>query len=204
MDQLQIAIPKDVENLQLPDPTLITYYKNLENRVLWLDSDVDEYWLEFARKIIEWNREDKGILCEKRKPIMLMFFTRGGDLDVNNAIVDLIKSSKTPVWGVNIGQADSAGCNIFISCHVRLALPNSTFLIHHGSGEFGGTYEQVLAALMEYQRKIADMEQFLLDNTKIPKNILEENISTEWFLSAQEALKYGVCDKIIDSIDEIL
>lgn len=108
------------------------------------------------------------------------------------------------MWGVNIGQADSAGCYMFISCHVRLALPNSTFLIHHGSGEFGGTYEQVLAALMEYRCKIADMEQFLLDNTKIPKAVLKKNISTEWYLSAQEALECGICDKIITSIDEIL
>lgn len=48
------------------------------------------------------------------------------------------------------------------------------------------------------------MEQFLLDNTKIPKAVLKKNISTEWYLSAQEALECGVCDKIITSIDEIL
>lgn len=53
MNKLSISIPKNVENLQLPNPELVTYYRNLENRVLWLDSEVDDYWLEFVRKIIE-------------------------------------------------------------------------------------------------------------------------------------------------------
>lgn len=82
--EIQISIPKDVENLQLPSPELLTYYQNLSHRVLWLDSEVDDYWLEFSRKIIEWNREDKGIDTKDRKPIMLMFFSYGGSLDVNN------------------------------------------------------------------------------------------------------------------------
>ena len=46
-NEIRIAIPQEVENLQLQSPELITYYSNLENRVLWLDSDVNDYWLEF-------------------------------------------------------------------------------------------------------------------------------------------------------------
>lgn len=205
MEQLQIAIPKEVENLQLPDPALITYYKNLENRVLWLDSPVDDCWLEFSRKIIEWNKEDKGKDIKDRQPIKLMLFSYGGDLDINNSLIDLIKHSNTPVWGINMGQACSAGCFIYIACHKRYAMPMSTFLIHQGSGDgFGGTYEQVVAAVMEYQRKIDELEKYLLDNTRIPRDILEERITSEWYLSAKEALEFGVCDSLIDDIDEII
>ena len=46
-NEIRIAIPQEVQNLQLPSPELITFYRNLENRVLWLDSDVNDYWLEF-------------------------------------------------------------------------------------------------------------------------------------------------------------
>jgi ATP-dependent Clp protease, protease subunit len=205
MNEMQITIPKEVENLQLPSPELITYYKNLENRVLWLDTEVDDYWLEFSRKIIEWNREDKGVTVNDRKPIKLMFFSYGGSLDINNALIDTIKMSKTPVWGINVGQACSAGCFIYLSCHKRLSFPNATFLIHQGGGDgFSGTYNQVVAAVMEYQRKIEELEQYLKDNTKIPEDVLAENITTEWFLNTKEALKYGICDKIITSLDEIL
>lgn len=205
MEEIHVAIPKEAENLTLPSPELITFYRNLENRVLWLDSDVDEYWLEFSRKIIEWNREDKDLSPEQRKPIKLMFFSYGGSLDVNNALIDTIKLSTTPIYGVNVGQACSAGCFIYLACHKRFAFPNATFLIHQGEGNgFSGTYAQVVAAVMEYQRKVEELERYLRENTEIPDDILSENITTEWFLSADEALDYKVCDKIVTSLDEIL
>ena len=205
MEEIHVAIHKEAENLTLPSPELITFYRNLENRVLWLDSDVDEYWLEFSRKIIEWNREDKGLSPEQRKPIKLMFFSYGGSLDVNNALIDTIKLSTTPIYGVNVGQACSAGCFIYLACHKRFAFPNATFLIHQGEGNgFSGTYAQVVAAVMEYQRKVEELERYLRENTEIPDDILSENITTEWFLSADEALDYKVCDKIVTSLDEIL
>lgn len=205
MEEIHVAIPKEAENLTLSSPELITFYRNLENRVLWLDSDVDEYWLEFSRKIIEWNREDKGLSPEQRKPIKLMFFSYGGSLDVNNALIDTIKLSTTPIYGVNVGQACSAGCFIYLACHKRFAFPNATFLIHQGEGNgFSGTYAQVVAAVMEYQRKVEELERYLRENTEIPNDILSENITTEWFLSAEEALDYKVCDKIVTSLDEIL
>lgn len=205
MEEIHVAIPKEAENLTLPSPELITFYRNLENRVLWLDSDVDEYWLKFSRKIIEWNREDKGLSPEQRKPIKLMFFSYGGSLDVNNALIDTIKLSTTPIYGVNVGQACSAGCFIYLACHKRFAFPNATFLIHQGEGNgFSGTYAQVVAAVMEYQRKVEELERYLRENTEIPDDILSENITTEWFLSADEALDYKVCDKIVTSLDEIL
>lgn len=205
MEEIHVAISKEAENLTLPSPELITFYRNLENRVLWLDSDVDEYWLEFSRKIIEWNREDKGLSSEQRKPIKLMFFSYGGSLDVNNALIDTIKLSTTPIYGVNVGQACSAGCFIYLVCHKRFAFPNATFLIHQGEGNgFSGTYAQVVAAVMEYQRKVEELERYLRENTEIPDDILSENITTEWFLSADEALDYKVCDKIVTSLDEIL
>ncbi len=203
--EIQISIPKDVENLQLPSPELLTYYQNLSHRVLWLDSEVDDYWLEFSRKIIEWNREDKGIDTKDRKPIMLMFFSYGGSLDVNNQLIDTIKLSTTPIYGVNVGQACSAGCFIYLACHKRFAFPNATFLIHQGGGDgFSGTYAQVVAAVMEYQRKIEELENYLKENTSIPDEVLAENITTEWFLTANEAVEYGMCERIIESLDEVI
>lgn len=203
--QLLVEIPKELEDIKLPSPELITYYKNFNDRILWLDTDVDDCWLEFSRNIIQWNKEDKDVPIEKRKPIKLMFFSYGGSLDVNNAIVDTIKLSKTPVWGVNVGQACSAGCFIYLACSKRFSFPNATFLIHQGGGDgFSGTYSQVVAAVMEYQRKIEELEKYLKENTNIPEDILSENITTEWFLSANEAISYGICHKIVTSLDEIL
>lgn len=204
MENIIVAMPENMEDIKLPDPTLLSYYRNLEHRVLWLDSNVDDTWLHYMRQIIEWNRDDWGKPVEERKPIKLCIYSYGGDLDVNNAFIDVIRKSKTPVWGINMGQANSAGCFIYLGCHVRLAMPSASFLIHQGSGEnFSGTAQQLFSYLEEYQRKIENLVSYLKETTKIPDDVLYENITTEWFLNAEEALELGVCDKIVEDLEEI-
>jgi len=198
-----IAIPQSVENLQLPDSSLITFYKNLEKRILWLDSAVDDYFLEYGKYILQWNQEDVGIPAEDRLPIRLLFFSPGGSLDINNAMIDIIKMSKTKVIGINMGIAQSAGAFIYLACHERYTMPKAGFLFHRGQGGFEGTYDEIISQVMEYQRQIEELETYVLENTNIDEETFAENFGTEWFISADEAIKYGIAHKIVKNIDEI-
>ena len=200
---LDIAIPKSVENLQLPDAALITYYKNLENRILWLDSEVDDYFLEYGKYILQWNQEDAGKPVEERKPIRLLFFSPGGSLDINNAMIDIIKQSKTKVVGINMGIAQSAGAFIYLACHERLTMPKAGFLLHRGSGNFGGTYDEIICQVMEYQRQMEELEKYVLSNTNIDEETFADNFGTEWYIAAKDAVDFGIAHKIITDIDEI-
>ena len=203
---LDISIPQNVENMQLPNPELLTFYKNFEDRTLWIDDEINDYSIEYAKYIMQWNKEDKdaGIEPEDRKPIKLLFFSPGGDLNVNNMLVDTISLSVTPVIGINCGMAASAGCFIYLSCHKRYTLPNAQFLIHQGAGSFEGTYDIVVSAIMNYQREIENLGKFVLSRTNIPEDEFESHFSTDWYLDANEALEYGLCEKIIESLDEII
>ena len=203
---IDIAIPQNVENMQLPSPDLLTFYRNFEDRVLWIDSEINDYSIEYAKYIIQWNKEDRenGILVEVRKPIKLLFFSPGGDLNVNNMLVDTISLSTTPIIGINCGMAASAGCFIYLSCHNRYTLPSAEFLLHKGAGRFDGSYDEVVSAIMNYQREIENLGKFVLSRTNIPEDVFYENFSTDWYLDANEALKYGLCEKIIASLDEII
>ena len=200
---LDISIPQSVENLQLPDSSLITFYKNLEKRILWLDSAVDDYFLEYGKYILQWNQEDIGIPAEDRLPIRLLFFSPGGSSDINNAMIDIIKMSKTKVIGINMGIAQSAGAFIYLACHERYTMPKAGFLFHRGQGGFEGTYDEIISQVMEYQRQIEELEQYVLENTNIDEETFAENFGTEWFISADEAIKYGIAHKIVKNIDEI-
>lgn len=200
---LDIAIPKSVENLQLPDAALITYYKNLENRILWLDSEVDDYFLEYGKYILQWNQEDVGKPVSERKPIRLLFFSPGGSLDINNAMIDIIKQSKTKVIGINMGIAQSAGAFIYLACHERLSMPKAGFLLHRGQGGFQGSYDEIICQVMEYQRQMEELEAYVLDNTNIDEETFAENFGTEWFIPAKEAVEYGIAHRVIKDIDEI-
>lgn len=58
--------------------------------------------------------------------------------------------------------------------------------------------------IYSYQRQIEELGDFVLSRTKIPEDIFNENFENDWYLSAKEAIKYGVADKIITSLDEII
>lgn len=191
------------DNLALPDPALVTYYKNLDNRTLWIDSEIDDVTLELEKFIMSWNREDLGKPVKERVPITLLFLSPGGDLEINNSLVDAITLSKTPIIGVNCGMAASAACFIYLACHKRYSFPNATFLIHQGAGSFSGNYEDVVAAILNYQKEIEKLGAYILSRTNIEENEFAENFSTDWYIDAEDAVKKGICSKIIKSLDEI-
>lgn len=207
MDDITAIISDDAisdgYNVQLADPAAILHSNSLKERILWIDDDIDSYSIEYIKWIISWNSEDVGKKAEDRKPIRLLFFCYGGDLDLNNALIDTIQLSKTPIIGINVGQADSAGCFIYLACHKRYTFPDAQFLIHKGSGTFSGTYETVVSQLVNYQNCINKLGEYIINRTSIPQEEFEERFDTEWYLSAQEAVQYGMADKIIDSLDEI-
>ena len=188
---LDIAIPQNVENLQLPDPSLLQFYKNYENRILWIDDEITTLTLEYAKMIMQWNFEDKknNIPKDERKPIKVVSFSPGGDLEVNNCLVDTISLSETKVIGINVGVAASSGCFIYLACHERYTFPTAEFLIHKGAGQFSGSYNDVVAAIINYQRQIDDLGSFVLKRTKIPEDVFYENFENDWYLSSIYHLK---------------
>lgn len=194
----------DVYNEQIASPYAVMERDNLDDRVLWIDQEIDEsVSLEYIKFIHKWNKEDVGLEVEKRKPIRIMIFSYGGSLDVCNAIRDTIKASKTPVYGYNIGQADSAACVIFVSCHKRYLFENSQLLIHRGSGTFSGNYQEVVSQIMNYQTKISDLAGFFLSHSSIPEDVFNEHYGDEWYVSAEEAIEWKLADCIITSLDEV-
>lgn len=201
---LEVLLPSGVENLQLPDPALVVYYQNLENRIIWLDNEVDESCLDIIRNILRWNQEDKDIPVEERKPIRLFFFSPGGDLEVNNALIDTITLSKTPVWGINIGRCYSSAAYIFLSCHKRYCLEKAQLLFHQGSGAFSGTYQEIVPQIMAYQEQIEKLAVFVAERSTYSPEEVAENITSDWYVTVEEGLEHKIYDKKIDDINDLL
>lgn len=201
---LGIIIPKGVENLQLPDDSLLNFYEGLEERVFWINDEINIYSLNLIHYIIKWNREDKDLPIEQRKPIKLFFFSPGGDIDANYAIIDTIKLSKTPIIGVNIGQCASAAAFIFLSCHQRYMLSHSYFLFHQGSGQLTGSFGEIYAHMEDYQAQVEELVNFMAAHTKYTAEEIAKKIVSEWYIRKDEAIEKGVCQKVIDNIDELI
>ena len=203
MEYANIIIPKAVDNMQLPDPELRNYYVDLENRIFWLDEEVTPFLLELVKYIVRWNAEDGAKPVEKRKPIRIFFFSPGGDLDINYALIDTIKMSKTPVIGINIGQCASAAAYIFLSCHKRYMLPHAYFILHQGSGTLSGTFEQICAQMEDYQKQVEELASFVLAHTSYTEEAVAEKIVGEWYIRKDEALENGVVHEVITDISSL-
>ena len=200
MEGMNIIIPKAIENCQLPDPELRNYYVDLEHRTFWLDEEVTPYLLELIKYIVRWIAEDAATPVDARQPIRIYFFSPGGDLDINYALIDAIKLSKTPVIGINIGQCASAAAYIFLSCHKRYMLPHAYFILHQGSGTLSGTFEQICAQMEDYQQQVEELASFVLEHTTYSEEAVAEKIVGEWYIRKDEALQNGVVHEVITDI----
>lgn len=204
MDYVELQIPKEVANQTLPDPELRNFYIDLENRTFWLDNEVTPYLLELARYIIRWNKEDRKMPAKKRKPIRIFIFSPGGDLETYRTIADVIRLSITPIIGINMGVAYSAAAMIFLSCHTRFMLPSASILFHRGSSQMAGGFNEVYAAMIEYQKQVEELSHIIQKNTTYSLEEIEANMNGDWYIRAEEALAHGVCHKIVDNIEELI
>lgn len=200
MENMSIILPKEVANMQLPDPELRNFYVDLDNRAFWIDAEINSYLLELIKYITIWNKEDVNLSIDERKPIRLYFFSPGGDLDINYSLIDTIKLSKTPIIGINIGQCASAAAYIYLSCHVRYMLPHAYFIFHQGSGTISGTFEQICAQMEDYQNQVEELSGFMLEHTDYSEEEVANKIVGEWYVRKDEALEKGVAHKIINDI----
>lgn len=203
MDNIVVSIPERA-NATIPDPSLLWYYEDLEDRVYQLVGEVDEGLLDFSRHVIRWNREDKGKPVEERKPIKLFFFSPGGSLDINYSVIDIIRLSKTPIIGINMGVCCSAAAYIYLACHKRYMLPHSYFVFHQGSSQISGTYGEVVAIMTDYQNQVAELSSFMEERTTYTSEEITNNIVTEWYVREEEALEKGVCHEVIEDIEVLL
>lgn len=191
-------------NLQLADPSLVQYYHDLANRSIWIDGEINVSTLDIVSKIIRWNREDKDKSIEERKPIKLFFLSPGGDLEIEEAVVSIIRLSQTPVWGIAMGMVASAASLIYLSCHKRFALPNAYLIIHQGSAQMSGNYDQMVAAMKDYEEQIERMTKFYIENTDYTEEEIRANIKTDWYVRGEELLERKLITDWVSTIDELL
>ena len=200
---LSIKIPSDLTDVHLPDPDILRYYKDYDDRVIYVDADIDDDTFEITKQIYEYNRADKGKPVEERKPIVIFIYSYGGDIYQVYALISAITASKTPVYTINAGVAMSAGALLLLSGHRRYAMRYSTVLFHPGEASRSGTYEQMQEAQNNYKRTVDMMASYIVERTNITKKKLSNNWTRDWYLTADEAIELGVCEKIIDNLDEV-
>ena len=133
------------------------------------------------------------------KDIHLYVNSPGGSVTATLAIYDTIQYIKADVRTICVGQAASGGALLLASGTKgkRMALPHARILIHQPLGEAGGQASDIDIQAKEIMRLKEELVEILAKHTGKPKDIIRKNSDRDFFMSAEEAKKYGIIDEII-------
>ena len=203
-EQIELAIPRNLETLQLPAPDLLSFYKDLERRTIWVEGEICSCLLESVKWILRWNQEDAGKPKEGRIPIRMMINSPGGDLYSTYTCADVMLASETPIITVNMGMAMSGGFLLLIAGEKRFALKNSTAMFHQGSAGFEGSASQVETATKHYKKQLNQMKEYILSRTTMDTKTYNKHKDADGWIDSHEQLKLGVVHDIVESVSDIL
>jgi ATP-dependent Clp protease protease subunit len=173
------------------------YSRLLKDRVIMLDTEVSEHTaslLVAQMLFLESDNPDKDISLYINSP--------GGSVTAGMAIYDTMQFIKCDVQTIVMGQACSMGSLLAMAgaAGKRMILPNARHMIHQPSGGASGQATDIQIQAKEIQK----MKEYLTNiyvrhNTR--GKIYEElsaDMERDFFMSAQEAVEYGLADRIID------
>lgn len=209
MDGLDLVVPAietngNVATMQLPDIDQYNYWTFFNNRILTLDGEITDWDYSIVKSIIQINMADSGIDVDKRKPIILLINSNGGLLDITNSILDTIEISKTPVWTVNMGNALSGGCMIFLAGERRFTTSNSWAMAHAGSGGIQGNYSETKEAQKVWDAQVKRMGEYIMGRTGMDTKTYNKYKNKDWYLNADQQLDFGFATERLKSIDQII
>ena len=139
------------------------------------------------------------------RPISIYLNSPGGSFTALTAIYDTMRYIKPDVQTVCLGQAASAAAVLLAAGTKgkRLALPNSRILIHQPATEGGyGQSSDLEIQAREISRIRALMETMLADSTGQPVEKISRDIERDKYLTAEEAVEYGIVDAILTSLKD--
>lgn len=175
--------------------------EDIENRHLHLNCEIDENALDsIVYHILRYNRHDKDIPVEERKPIIIYINSCGGTVVDGYGIIDAITLSETPVYTVNLATCFSMGLLIFMAGHKRFAMPKSEFLLHEGYS-CGGGIETTSKAKDRLEFEFSQMSEveksYITSHSKISKDKFKSNYRKEWYFLPTEGKELGIVDYIV-------
>lgn len=173
---------------------------NKHTRIITLGEITNESVCDAIGEIYEINNEDKNKESDKREPIKLILNSPGGEVYDGIGIVDVIEQSVTPIHIYVHGQAQSMGFAIATCGHYRYASKRATFMYHEISWETNRERLQYHEQEVKEGKRLWQVyDSIITANTNIPFKTLEQvrKQQKEWYMTAQEALKWGIIDEVL-------
>jgi len=189
-------IPMVVEQSARGERAYDIYSRLLKDRIIFVGTPIDD---DIANLVIA-----QMLFLEKEDPdreIELYINSPGGSVIAGLAIYDTMQVIKPDVATVCVGHAMSMAA-VLLSAGAkgkRLALPNARIMIHQGTAGFHGSPSDIDIVAREVLRYKSLLIDLLSKHTGQPREKVEKDIDRDFYMSPEEAVEYGIIDKVITS-----
>lgn len=193
MKERNALVPYIVEQTSRGERSYDIYSRLLEDRIIFLSGEIDDAVANtVVAQLIYLEAKDPS------KDISLYINSPGGSVSAGLAIYDTMNYVKCDVSTICIGMAASMGAFLLSSGAKgkRYALPNSEIMIHQPLGGAQGQASDIKIAAEHILRTKQKLNTILAQNSGRPLEQIERDTDRDNYLSAQEALEYGLIDKV--------
>jgi ATP-dependent Clp protease, protease subunit len=144
---------------------------------------------------------------ESSKPIQVYVNSPGGHVESGDTIHDIIKfiRSSVPIYMIGTGWVASAGALIYLAGEkkLRFCLPNTRFLLHQPMGGVQGPAADIAIEAREIVKIRERLSQIIATETGQSVERVRKDTERNYWMSASEAVEYGLAHKIVRSIEEL-
>ena len=189
-------VPYVIEQTSRGERNYDIYSRLLKDRIIFLGEEVNETTASLVvAQLLFLESEDPG------KDIHLYINSPGGMVTTGLAIYDTMQYINCDVSTICIGMAASMGAFLLAggAKGKRLALPNAEIMIHQPSGGAKGQATEIQIAAENILKTKKKLNEILAANTGKPYDVIAADTERDHYMSAQEAMEYGLIDNVITS-----
>lgn len=187
-------IPTVIEKSQYGERAFDIYSRLLKENIIFLGGVIDDETADIVIAQLLFLQFENS-----KKDIQLYINSPGGSVSSALAILDTMNHVKNDVSTVCVGMAASAAALLLSSGKKgkRFALPNSEIMIHQPMGGAQGQASDIEITAKQILKLKSKLNKMMADNTGKTLAQIEKDADRDYYMSADEAKKYGVIDKVI-------
>ena len=188
-------VPYVIEQTSRGERSYDIYSRLLKDRIIFLSEEVNDVTASLVvAQMLFLESEDPN------KDINFYINSPGGSVTSGFAIYDTMQYIKCDVSTICVGLAASMGAFLLAggTKGKRMALPNAEIMIHQPSGGARGQATEIQIVAENILKTKKKLNEMLAANTGKPIDVIERDTDRDNYMSAQEALEYGLIDKVIE------
>ncbi len=192
-------VPYVVEQSGTGERQYDIFSRLLKDRIIFIDGEIRDEMADLViAQLIFLESEDP------QKDINLYINSPGGSVTAGLAIYDTMQYVQCPVRTICIGQACSMAAILLASgtSGERFILPNARVMIHQPSGGVEGQASDIIITSNELMRIKEVTSRLLAEHTGKTKEEIIKDISRDCYMDAEEAVKYGIADRVMKKNEE--